>query len=114
MTHTIHVCYCNHTYIHVYVYTQNLNKLAELVRGEMAKLSRKVIGALITIDVHARDIVTQMVTNKVNWSLLICMSTRVQIYAYNTSIDCYGGMKWYSACQYIRTCTYKCDYSKPI
>ena len=44
---------------------QNLNKLAELVRGEMPKLSRRVIGALITIDVHARDIVTQMVTNEV-------------------------------------------------
>lgn len=46
-------------------HTQNLNKLAELVRGEMPKLSRRVIGALITIDVHARDIVTQMVTNQV-------------------------------------------------
>ena len=44
---------------------QNLNKLAELVRGEMPRLSRRVIGALITIDVHARDIVTQMVTNEV-------------------------------------------------
>ena len=44
---------------------QNLNKLAELVRGEMPKLNRRVIGALITIDVHARDIVTQMVTNEV-------------------------------------------------
>lgn len=47
------------------LYMQNLNKLAELVRGEMPKLSRNVIGALITIDVHARDIVTQMVTNQV-------------------------------------------------
>ena len=31
----------------------------------MPKLVRRVIGALITIDVHARDIVTQMVTNEV-------------------------------------------------
>ena len=44
---------------------QNLNKLAELVRGELPKLIRNIIGALITIDVHARDIVTQMVHNKV-------------------------------------------------
>ena len=44
---------------------QNLNKLAELVRGELPKLIRNIIGALITIDVHARDIVTQMVRNKV-------------------------------------------------
>ena len=46
-------------------FLQNLNKLAELVRGKLPKLSRNIIGALITIDVHARDIVTQMVNNKV-------------------------------------------------
>lgn len=45
---------------------QNLNKLAELVRGELPKLVRNIIGALITIDVHARDVVTQMVENKVS------------------------------------------------
>ena len=45
--------------------TQNLNKLAELVRGELPKLVRSIIGALITLDVHARDIVTQMVAEKV-------------------------------------------------
>ncbi len=42
---------------------QNLNKLAELVRGKLPKLIRNIIGALITIDVHARDTVTQMVMN---------------------------------------------------
>ena len=35
------------------------------MRGELPKLIRNIIGALITIDVHARDIVTQMVHNKV-------------------------------------------------
>ena len=44
---------------------QSLNKLAELVQGELPKLIRNIIGALITIDVHARDIVTQIVHNKV-------------------------------------------------
>ena len=48
-----------------FLFRQNLNKLAELVRGELPKLIRNIIGALITIDVHARDIVTQMVHNKV-------------------------------------------------
>lgn len=47
------------------IFSQNLNKLAELVRGVLPKLVRSIIGALITIDVHARDIVTQMVVNKV-------------------------------------------------
>ena len=44
---------------------QNLNRLAELVRGSLPKLVRSIIGALITLDVHARDIVTAMVTNGV-------------------------------------------------
>lgn len=57
------------------LHTQNLNKLAELVRGEMPKLSRRVIGALITIDVHARDIVTQMVTNQVK-----CVEVHVHVH----------------------------------
>ena len=43
----------------------NLNKLAELVRGVLPKLVRNIIGALITLDVHARDIVTTMVKNEV-------------------------------------------------
>ena len=43
----------------------NLNKLAELVRGVLPKLVRNIIGALITLDVHARDIVSTMVKNQV-------------------------------------------------
>ncbi len=49
-----------------HILLQNLNKLAELVRGQLPKLIRNIIGALITIDVHARDTVTAMVTNKVS------------------------------------------------
>ena len=43
----------------------NLNNLAELVRGVLPKLVRNIIGALITLDVHARDIVSTMVKNEV-------------------------------------------------
>jgi len=39
--------------------------LAALVRGELSKLARGVLCALITIDVHARDIITEMVKRKV-------------------------------------------------
>ena len=69
--HYIHIIvqtkknYCVH-HTHTHTHTQNLNKLAELVRGELPKLCRNVIGALITIDVHARDIVTGMVNNQVH------------------------------------------------
>ena len=45
---------------------QNLNRLAALVRFPLARLEREVLCALITIDVHARDVVTDMVQHKVD------------------------------------------------
>ena len=44
---------------------QDLNELAMMVREELPQLIRDVIINLITIDVHARDIVTTLVENKV-------------------------------------------------
>ncbi|XP_055022499.1 LOW QUALITY PROTEIN: dynein axonemal heavy chain 6-like [Boleophthalmus pectinirostris] len=43
-----------------------LNSLAALVRGQLPPLHRNIITALITIDVHARDIVTDLVRQKVD------------------------------------------------
>ncbi|XP_047189968.1 dynein axonemal heavy chain 6 isoform X2 [Scophthalmus maximus] len=43
-----------------------LNSLAALVRGQLPTLHRSIITALITIDVHARDIVTDLVRQKVD------------------------------------------------
>ncbi|XP_026216049.1 dynein heavy chain 6, axonemal isoform X2 [Anabas testudineus] len=43
-----------------------LNALAALVRGQLPTLHRNIITALITIDVHARDIVTDLVRQKVD------------------------------------------------
>ncbi|XP_066474528.1 dynein axonemal heavy chain 6 [Tiliqua scincoides] len=45
---------------------ERLNALASLVRGILPKLHRNIITALITIDVHARDIVTELVGQKVD------------------------------------------------
>ncbi|KAM3865367.1 dynein axonemal heavy chain 6 [Diretmus argenteus] len=45
-----------------------LNALAALVRGHLSTLHRNIITALITIDVHARDIVTDLVRQKVDSS----------------------------------------------
>ena len=42
----------------------NLNKLASMVRGRLSKLSRNLVTTLITLDVHARDIVTEMRVNE--------------------------------------------------
>ncbi|XP_037662920.1 dynein heavy chain 6, axonemal isoform X2 [Choloepus didactylus] len=44
---------------------ERLNALAALVRGSLPKLHRNIITALITIDVHARDIVSELVEAKV-------------------------------------------------
>lgn len=51
---------------------KDLGNLAAIVRGELPKLARAVLCALITIDVHARDMVTGMVKNEV--SIAIFMS----------------------------------------
>ncbi|XP_049712146.1 dynein axonemal heavy chain 6 isoform X2 [Elephas maximus indicus] len=45
---------------------ERLNALAALVRGSLPKLHRNIITALITIDVHARDIVTELVEAKID------------------------------------------------
>ena len=46
----------------------NINQLAEMsevVRGQLTGLERKIVVALITIDVHARDIVQQLLGEKI-------------------------------------------------
>lgn len=47
---------------------QDLTKLATIARSNITKLLRKVLCALITIDVHARDTISQMVQRKVTKS----------------------------------------------
>ncbi|XP_076248728.1 dynein heavy chain at 16F [Calliopsis andreniformis] len=46
----------------------DLAELAAMVRGELPRLIRDVIINLITVDVHARDIVTSLVENRVSSS----------------------------------------------
>ena len=40
--------------------TAELNKIVSLVRGQLTSLERATCGALVTIDVHARDITVQV------------------------------------------------------
>ncbi|MCJ8749245.1 hypothetical protein PDJAM_G00174240 [Pangasius djambal] len=47
---------------------ERLNALAALVRGSLPKIHRNIITALITVDVHARDIVTELVKERVDSS----------------------------------------------
>lgn len=43
----------------------DLNDLAALTRDNLTSLFRKVLCALITVDVHARDTIANMVTGQV-------------------------------------------------
>ncbi|XP_076873752.1 dynein axonemal heavy chain 6 isoform X2 [Brachyhypopomus gauderio] len=47
---------------------KRLNALAALVRGNLPKIQRNIVTALITVDVHARDIVSELVKEKVDSS----------------------------------------------
>lgn len=44
---------------------QNLNRLVAMVRGKLSKINRGKLGALITIEVHARDIILGLINGKV-------------------------------------------------
>ena len=45
--------------------TKDLMDLTDLVRGELTNLERATMGALITVDVHARDVVQNLVSSSV-------------------------------------------------
>lgn len=44
---------------------KQITKMVDLVRGQLSKLERSVMGALIVIDVHAREVVRNMIKARV-------------------------------------------------
>ena len=48
------------------VNVKQLSQLIELVRGNLDSIRRKIIVALVTTDVHARDIVENLVKESVS------------------------------------------------
>ena len=45
---------------------EELNEIIKLVRGELPKMARYTLGALVVIDVHARDVVDNLLQNAVD------------------------------------------------
>ncbi|KAJ3181753.1 Dynein heavy chain 7, axonemal [Geranomyces variabilis] len=46
--------------------TERLGRIVELVRGDLSRLARTTLEALVVIDVHARDVVTTLDEHKIN------------------------------------------------
>ena len=50
-------------------HSDNVDQIADLtklVRGDLTKIQRKIIVALVTVDVHARDIIQELIDDKVD------------------------------------------------
>ena len=53
--------------------TAELNKIVSLVRGQLTSLERATCGALVTIDVHARDITVQVQAKSIYVRFDLCL-----------------------------------------
>jgi dynein heavy chain len=63
-----------------------LESLAEIVRGDLTLLKRGVLGALITLDVHARDIVELLIEEGVRSDTDFGWTKQLK-YTWNSEID---------------------------
>ncbi|VDO08408.1 unnamed protein product [Rodentolepis nana] len=77
---------------------ENLNELAKLVRGNLAKLVRMMLCSLITIDVHSRDIVTSLIGANVTSSENFDWQKQLRYYWDNEIDNCVVRM---SMSQYV-------------
>ncbi|KAG1695800.1 hypothetical protein DVH05_019139 [Phytophthora capsici] len=88
------------------VSTVRLEELIKLVQGQLAALDRQKIITLITVDVHARDVVQSLITKKVSSSL--DFQWQSQLRYYTTPVLTSAGQKKEV---HIKICDFRSFYS---
>ncbi|KAK1801742.1 hypothetical protein P4O66_022373 [Electrophorus voltai] len=71
-----------------------LKDIVELVRGKLPKQTRTTLGALVTIDVHARDVVMEMIQKGVS---------------HETDFQWLAQLRYYWTNDNVRVCIINCD-----
>ncbi|KAI5095774.1 dynein heavy chain 12, axonemal isoform X1 [Silurus meridionalis] len=71
-----------------------LNDIVELVRGKLPRQTRTTLGALVTIDVHARDVVMEMIQKGVSCE---------------TDFQWLAQLRYYWTNENVRVCIINCD-----
>ncbi|ETM55018.1 hypothetical protein L914_01719 [Phytophthora nicotianae] len=88
------------------VSTVRLEELIKLVQGQLGALNRQKIITLITVDVHARDVVQSLITKKVSSSL--DFQWQSQLRYYTTPVLTSAGLKKEV---HIKICDFRSFYS---
>lgn len=88
------------------VSTVRLEELIKLVQGQLSELNRQKIITLITVDVHARDVVQSLITKKVSSSL--DFQWQSQLRYYTTPVVTSTGQKKEV---HIKICDFRSFYS---